>query len=205
MNLSLAALLVWRGLSSTSNFHLVSIFLGGDLIPYRTRTPSDLSWPSFIFWLLVDASLFTSIPRVLWSFASGQLWMRLRCGFRDAEIVFRKPTGYTRSSINSLPPDQFQTAYTNSIYRAIDPQFLKSNVGFNTRSGFWVLDYSAPIDAYKLVDSGQVSLDMFELSVWQRFDGNWAVWDVYAQTQKNPELNSRAMSHFVVCVKFSFS
>ncbi|KAF8917355.1 hypothetical protein CPB85DRAFT_1250174 [Mucidula mucida] len=128
----------------------------------------------YIITLIVDVVVYTQLPPILLKFATGHLWMRLRYGFRPVEIVFRKPTGAQHLKIKDLPPQEYHTAYMNSILHAIDARLLNHNVGYNTRDGFWVLEYTAAIDAFKLAQTGKIPIETWELSVWQKIEGKWS-------------------------------
>lgn len=106
--------------------------------------------------------------------------MRLRHGFRKAEVVFRTPTGTSRLALNGLPPEQAEQAFGAALSRAIDRRFLAENPGFNTRSDFWILNYPASSEAYTLDGYGSLDLKEWDLRVWQKDEGGkWTVWEAF--------------------------
>ncbi|KAF8874166.1 hypothetical protein BD779DRAFT_1476618 [Infundibulicybe gibba] len=110
--------------------------------------------------------------RTIREFITGHLWLRLRWGFRETEIVFRKPTGWRRALLNGLPPEEFERQSTDTIlYRAIDPKLVSLNTGYLTRSDYWVLEYGAVGDAYSLVATGEVDIKTWDMNVWTRKEG----------------------------------
>lgn len=196
-NLLLAGIVVWGTVST--GYHAVLSILFGELM--RPQSTWNVSWPRYIITLIVDVVVYTQLPPILLKFATGHLWMRLRYGFRPVEIVFRKPTGAQHLKIKDLPPQEYHTAYMNSILHAIDARLLNHNVGYNTRDGFWVLEYTAAIDAFKLAQTGKIPIETWELSVWQKIEGKWCVWPVHEQN--NPDLQGRAMEWSVPFVELS--
>lgn len=81
--------------------------------------------------------------------------------------------------MNSLPREEFQTQFLNALYRAIDPKLVYGDTGYNTRSGFWVLEYELTGYAYAAMKRGEIPETRWDLSVWQCEEGKWNVWEVW--------------------------
>ncbi|KIY71831.1 hypothetical protein CYLTODRAFT_486943 [Cylindrobasidium torrendii FP15055 ss-10] len=191
LNLSFVLILLWRGFSSTSHFDVWSLWLQ-DNTPAKTGT-RELSLPWYFATLLFDVAIFVSLPYHISNFIKGELWMRIQCGFKPVEIIFRKPTGILRAQIDSLPEEEFQKAWFGCMMQACDADFLRSNVGYNTRFGFWVLDYAASPDAYRLVQDGAVDIERFDIAVWQKTDEQWTSWEISREAEKysDPDIQRR--------------
>ncbi|KAG7445946.1 uncharacterized protein BT62DRAFT_143987 [Guyanagaster necrorhizus] len=164
-NTIMATLIAWRAISASTRYHITAFLFVGELMPKHKAEPPS-SWFWFCINILIDIFVYQFMFPVVKKFVLGHLWLRIRWGFRPIEIVFRKPTGLRRGSLNKLPPDEFQLAYTQSIFQAIDPNFLKTNVGYNTRIGFWSVEYEAPMSAYSLVEDGIVDLEYWDVSIY---------------------------------------
>ncbi|KAK0206106.1 hypothetical protein DFS33DRAFT_1381222 [Desarmillaria ectypa] len=171
----MAILIGWRARSALTHYDILAILFAGELMPkYKPGPPSSWFW----FCILIDYCVYQFMFPVVMKFVLGHLWLRIRWGFRLVEIIFRKPTGFSRASLNNLPPDKFQLAYTQSMFQAINPNFLQTNVGYNTRIGFWSVEYEAPMSAYQLVEDGVVDLEYWDVSVYQKDSTGWKVWEV---------------------------
>ncbi|KAL0949008.1 hypothetical protein HGRIS_009107 [Hohenbuehelia grisea] len=180
-NTLLACILIWR-LYSTGNFY-APFLISTEIGLLRTRDHEDQT----LFWKVinvgVDIFLWKSIAPLLMRFATGHLWLRLRWGFRPTEIVFRQPSGWRammmQASAGSRSVEENRKALTESVMKAIDPGFLASNVGYNTRKDIWVLEYVATCAAYSLLAKGEVEEQLFEVSVWERQEDGWTVWEAW--------------------------
>ncbi|PBL02084.1 hypothetical protein ARMGADRAFT_238931 [Armillaria gallica] len=194
-NAIMAILIAWRARSAYTHYDVIAVIFAGELMPtYKPGPPTSWFW--FCINILIDCCVYQFMFPVVKKFALGHLWLRIRWGFRPVEIVFRKPTGFSRASLNNLPPDEFQLAYTQSLFQAIDPNFLQTNVGYNTRIGFWSVEYEAPMSAYQLVEDGVVDLEYWDVSIYQRDDTGWKVWEVVKFNGANGSGWARTMQIF---------
>ncbi|KAF8874168.1 hypothetical protein BD779DRAFT_1451151 [Infundibulicybe gibba] len=173
-NMILGGLLIWRAVRSTSRYSSMVFALYGEPIK-----PSLMSWIWTIINLIIDLFLGILIWPHVHVFITGHLWHRLRWGFRETEIVFRKPIGWRRLLLKDLPPEEFQRRYAQNLYRAIDPKLIFENTGYLTKSDQWVLDYDVAGDAYSSMAVGEVDIKTWDLSVWVRMGGGWHVWEIW--------------------------
>jgi hypothetical protein len=110
------------------------------------------SWYSMFMVASIDYYLLSILWPLVRECITGHLWLHLRYGFRETEVIFRTPTGREYDSMMALPPHQFQEAWQTSLLQATSPQFLTADTGFNTRSPPWNLCYTASTDAYRLAN-----------------------------------------------------
>ncbi|TFK74467.1 hypothetical protein BDN72DRAFT_893153 [Pluteus cervinus] len=182
MHAFMAFMMVWRVYSGTARYSFIPAYFG-ELV--MTKTAMRDPWYKLIIHAGIDYIVFNFFPgRVKW-FLTGHFWLRLRYGFKGKEVVFRKPTGWRRALINGLPPDQRMREFFGSIYRAIDPSLLAQNVGFNTRSDFWVLEYAAVCGAYDAANRGEIDIENWKLKVWIKENGRWCVWEAWRAQDTN--------------------
>ena len=182
MYIAVSAFMIWR---ASKNYHVVLALVLNDFYYVETASSKRIqngfwSW----CWMFMVASIDYYLLSILWplvrGFLTGHLWLRLRYGFRETEVVFRTPTGGEYVSMMALPPNQFQQAWQTSLLQATNRQFLTENAGFNTRSPPWHLCYTASTDAYRLANSCQFDLKNWELSVWEKDrHQQWTVMEVW--------------------------
>lgn len=177
-------IIIWRILSGS--YRYLPILGEMSQIPVFRSRPQETSYLWAILNFGIDYFLFKKLCPIVYKYITGHLWLRLRWGFRPTEIVFRKPTGWRRILHNNIQSaEQRSLDWTNTLYRAIDPNLINGNPGYNTRSDFWVLEYEATCDAYALLKSGEVDEKIWELSVWQLEAGQWHVWEVWRVHDKS--------------------
>ncbi|KAF8889948.1 hypothetical protein BD779DRAFT_311086 [Infundibulicybe gibba] len=172
----LGGLLAWRAIRGSSQYSTLFFVLYGD---FFVKQNTSMSWTWTVINLAIDLLLYKLVWPGVREFITGHLWLRLRWGFRETEIVFRKPTGWRRALLNGLPPEEFERQSTDILYRAIDPKLVSLNTGYLTRSDYWVLEYGAVGDAYSLVATGEVDIKTWDMNVWTRKGGEWYVWEVW--------------------------
>jgi len=196
-----AAFIFWR---ASKNYDVVLALVLNDFYYVETAVSRKLkngfwSW----CWRFIVASFDYYMLSILWpllrTFVTTHLWLRLRHGFRQTEVVFRAPTGREYDNMIALPPAQFQEAWQASLLHATSRVFLLGNTGFNTRSPPWNLCYTASTDAYHLANSGQFDLNNWELSVWQKNEyQQWTVWEAWRH--QDPTLSAKALVLIKVCL-----
>jgi len=131
---------------------------------------------------MVDYFLFVEGWPIIRNFTIKHLWLRLRWGFRETEIVFRRPTRLPSRSPNL---EERQSALKDSVYRAISTKLLDENPGYTTAVEIWALDYKAISAAYELAASHVLDDTTWNLSVWQKIEGQWTVWEVWRINDKD--------------------
>ncbi|KAF8871189.1 hypothetical protein BD779DRAFT_1680579 [Infundibulicybe gibba] len=177
INIILGGLLTWRAMKGTSHYYsMVSIFYSEFIMK---PNPTPMSWTWTIINGIIDLCLYNLVWPGVRAFITGHLWLRLRWGFKETEIVFRKPTGWRRALLDRLSPEEFQRQYNDVLYRAIDPKLMLENTGYLTRIDYWALEYNAVGDAYALMAAGELDIETWDLSVWTREGGEWHVWEVW--------------------------
>jgi hypothetical protein len=154
MYTAVSAFMIWR---ASKNYHVVLALVLNDFYYVETASSKRIqngfwSW----CWMFMVASIDYYLLSILWppvrECITGHLWLHLRYGFRETEVIFRTPTGREYDSMMALPPHQFQEAWQTSLLQATSPQFLTADTGFNTRSPPWNLCYTASTDAYRLAN-----------------------------------------------------
>ncbi|KIJ98916.1 hypothetical protein K443DRAFT_680361 [Laccaria amethystina LaAM-08-1] len=196
----LTAITLWRASKSFSV--IVAILLNDFYVaqPKYTIQEGTMKW---IWKFVVTGIDYHLIRYILWplitKFATTHLYLRLRHGFRQTEVVFRAPTGRRYDQIMSLPPDQCKHAWDQALIQATNKHFLRSNTGFNTRSPPWNLCYLASAHAYQLEAEGVYDLKNWEISVWHKnSDQRWTLWEAWklgdsAQQAKTLEVIKRRL------------
>ena len=196
-----AAFMFWR---ASKNYDIVLALVLNDFYHVETAVSGRLkngfwSW----FWRFIVASFDYYMLSIFWpllrTFVTTHLWLRLRHGFRQTEVVFRAPTGREYDNMIALPPAQFQEVLQASMLHATRRSFLLANTGFNTYSPPWNLCYTASADAYRLANSGQFDLNNWELGVWQKNEyQQWTVWEAWKR--QDPTLGAKALVIIKVCL-----
>ncbi|TFK45032.1 hypothetical protein BDQ12DRAFT_673980 [Crucibulum laeve] len=192
INTALATLLIYRFLSGSSVDLIVGIFLGKYIAPSYSTSKSLKSWIWVTLCGLFDYYLFKNAMPPVYRFITTHLWVRLRYGFRDTEVVFRAPTGWRKYVVDNLPPEQARWEREKALGRAIAPKLLAENPGYTTRSDFWVLHYPPTMDAYWMEKNGNLPLDAWDLRVWQKDPQHgWMVLEAY-------KLNEHGLSEAIL-------
>lgn len=102
---------------------------------------------------IFDYYLIKALGYLVYDFITGHLWLCLRYGFHETEVVLH---------ISS------NAAWQLSLLRATSHRFLVGNTGYNTRCPPWELCYTASADAYHLANEGVFDIKNWELNVWHR-------------------------------------
>jgi len=120
-----------------------------------------------VFWAIYSMFITTTIP-----FFFGECCLRLRCGFRPTEVIFIKPI-----------PDQV-TDYSNTSriqhYRrlATNSHHSYTSIWSFMTGESWVFVHAAVLDAYNLIDNGEVDEGVLESAIWWQEGGSWSVYQV---------------------------
>ncbi|KAH8830565.1 hypothetical protein DL96DRAFT_1707382 [Flagelloscypha sp. PMI_526] len=131
----------------------------------------------FLFNMAFDTFLYRYLTPVLRNFVIGNLWFRLRTGFRAKEIVWRKAAGWRRVALDQMDPSRSRDLLGRAISSASDPHFVNSRTGHDTATDLFIMDYKAMLDSYLSLKT--IPMDQWNLRVWQKKQGSWAVWDVW--------------------------
>lgn len=128
-----------------------------------------LSQDLIIIWAVSSLLINTTIP-----FFFGECPLRLRRGFRPIDVVFLSlPT-----LDSSLPPDVHFEHYQrlaacadpNIAYTCFQP-LLTGDTSF-------IISYPAILDAYNLIDSGEIDVEELDSVLWMRRNVNWSICQV---------------------------
>lgn len=113
---AVSAFMIWR---ASKNYHVVLALVLNDI--YYVETASSKTGSGHgagCSWL--HQSTFILWPPVR-EFLTGHLWLRLRYGLRETEVIFRTPLGREYDSVMALPPHLFQQALQMSLLQATSP------------------------------------------------------------------------------------
>jgi hypothetical protein len=161
----------WFIFSSRSMLYFVFYMALNNFI--TLPTPRSMSW-----WAILKALfVYWYTPRLAHLVRDTflQLVHRLRFGFRDKEIVFRKPRPGSNPSVNY---------FRESLSRAIDPILLANNVGIETQVDFWILDYTAVYEATSGLQSGVFEEDTWKTTVWVKDDlRGWVAYEIWRHVE----------------------
>jgi hypothetical protein len=159
---------LWCILSSRSTLYFVLYMALDNFI--ALPTPRSISW-----WAILKALFVCTYTSCFWPSVRNillhHLVARLRFGFRDKEVIFRKPRPGSNPSVN---------CFQESLSRAIDPNFLAKNTGIGTQVDFWILDYAAAEDATAGLRSGIFEEDTWKTTVWVKDDlRGWVAHEIW--------------------------
>ncbi|RDB20885.1 hypothetical protein Hypma_012065 [Hypsizygus marmoreus] len=119
-----------------------------------------------IAWALYSILATTTIPFLL-----GECRLRMRCGFRPTEVVFRRPPMLDKGLSQAECVEQ----YRRFVARSMDPYLIYASVSSFMTNELWVSAYPAIMDAYDLIDRGEVNEGSLESAIWLQKDGTWSV------------------------------
>jgi hypothetical protein len=182
MNITFVGFLAWRLFAGTP-YTMLALTLS---LLYREVLPTKNipSWHWCALQSSMDYFLLLDGWPVAYKFITGHLWLRLRWGFRQTEIIFRKPKsswGYPAG----ISPEERQRQFQDSVCRAIDPKLINENTGYLTSVDIWLLNYDLIAEAYALAEQGFIDESTWNLSVWQKVKGEWSVWEVWRVHDKD--------------------
>ena len=117
----------------------------------------------------------------VWPFVNkwiqGELWYRLRFGFRETEVVFREPRGWLR--LKHLPEELKYKACWENFHSAMSPSEVYGTTGSGSSlRGFWPLNYTAALDAHRRA-KGDLRMRTWDFSVWMSDGDDWFVWRMW--------------------------
>jgi hypothetical protein len=154
LHILFAAVTIWR---ARNNYRVIVAVVLNDFnyIEPRglLRQNGFWSWCWMFAAAIFDYHLIKTFGSALYDFITGHLWLRLRYGFRETEVVFRTPSN---------------AAWQSSLLRATSHRFLVEDPGCTSHCPPWKLCYTASADAYHLANEGVFDLKNWELSVWHR-------------------------------------
>lgn len=184
-----AALIAWR-ITTAAHHYLSFIPLHIIAEGFITQSPAPrISTVSLAANILFDLFLYFDIWPILRTFISGHLWLRIRYGFRETEVIFRRPSKWRLKMLKNLHAEERDKRFVNALYRAIDRTLVNHTTGILTGDDFWVLDYSAACEAYGYLQSGEIDEDTWKLGVWQKSGDHWAVWQVWKAHEDDETAN----------------
>jgi hypothetical protein len=164
------ALPLWCILSSRSTLYFVLYMALNNFI--TLPSPRSISWWAvlkalFVYWFAPGSF---SVARKAFH---DRLVPRLRFGFRDKEVIFRKPYPGSNPSVNRL---------IESLPCVADPVFLM--MGVNADFGVWIFDYAATNEATAGLRSGAFEEDTWKTAVWVKDDlQGWVAHEIWRHVE----------------------
>ncbi|TFK25292.1 hypothetical protein FA15DRAFT_590723, partial [Coprinopsis marcescibilis] len=144
-----------------------------------------LGWASFIVLRSTIIPFFIQECRyrAFFGFQKDELLIRktpldLRPSSVFAEVSSRKP-------VNDQSEEDVFDSWRNAITHAIDPCRLYFRPGLMFSDDYWTPDYAATFEAARSIQIGELSMDDFDLSVWERsgasdsLSGMWNVVELW--------------------------
>ena len=205
MNLLWATLIAWRIITAEHHYPSFTSFIPLHKIAagHITQSSPRISPTSLTLNILFDLFLYFDIWPILRTFISGHLWLRIRYGFSETEIIFRRPSKWRLKLLKTLAAEERDKQFLNALYRAIDRTLVNGTTGILTGDDFWKLDYKATCEARERSQSGEIGKDTWKLGVWQKSEGSWAVWQVWKAHEAGDTTNWLEL--FKVSIKLLFS
>ena len=206
MNLLWATLIAWRIVTVEHHYPSFTSFIPLHKIVaghITQSSPPRISTTSLTLNILFDLFLYFDIWPILRTFISGHLWLRIRYGFSETEIIFRRPSKWRLKFLKTLAAEERDKQFLNALYRAIDRTLVNGTTGILTGDDFWKLDYNATCEANERSQSGEIGKDTWKLGVWQKSEGSWAVWQVWKAHEAGDTTNWLEL--FKVSLKLLFS
>ena len=128
-----------------------------------------------IIWAIISLFVNTTLP-----FFFGECYLRLRRGFRPVEVVFL----FLPNPDSSLPDDMHFEHY-QQLAACADPSLTYTSLQPSLICGTsCTVTYSAILDAYKLIESGEIDVDELDSVVWMRRKEAWDVCQVSKAEEK---------------------
>ncbi|KAI6003211.1 hypothetical protein F5J12DRAFT_943949 [Pisolithus orientalis] len=132
-------------------------------LPFEVTAPA-LGW-ALLGNILLDLFIFVTLFPIVLDFTRGPAMFRLRYGFPQEEVVFRRPTLTTMVNIAAQAPQKKDTFLKDLLRRAVDPEEMNEiNFGFPWEE--WAYDYKA--------NDSCVS-KTWDVSTWIKMKSAWSV------------------------------
>lgn len=209
INIAITALFVWRMYRiGPWYFNLVASAFGH---PNETTVPvANSTWTSIAkivvrraFTFMLDFSLFIFVwpwpVEFCYGGADGSpLFWRWSVGFRDKEIYVRRSKPTWDSDLKGIVQGDNRNArnlFMERISAATSSLLVSEKTGYLTMNRDWDLDWTAMVDATKLVDKKDIALEAFGLLVVLHHDDyGWVSLDM--KTAENAEGDARRVQVF---------
>ena len=122
--------------------------------------------------VLLDLFIFVVLVPIIRDFLAGVAVLRLRYGFPQHQIIFRKPSESTIANIVSEVPEKRDAFVKDLLRRAVQPEAVK-HATFGLPWEEWAYDYRAMAAACELDNKGVIDAKMWETCVWMRIEDGW--------------------------------
>jgi len=174
INAILSVIFAWRVLAGGSRY-LPILLSGGDGLLNRSGAKpssnfSELMWTMFN--ILIDSIMVTVVWKSIKRFALGALWFRWLYGFREVEVVFRQPSTEGHKQFLQVPRETGQSAdfFNYQLRLACAPEIVsgQERTGDSSGVGIFEVDYWTSAAAYDALKKGEIPLETWKLSVWQK-------------------------------------
>ncbi|KAG6334448.1 hypothetical protein ID866_4649 [Astraeus odoratus] len=149
------------------------LFLASKIVPMSNTLAFRMD-TALIGNFLLDLFIFSILLPIVLDFAKGIATLRLRYGFPQEEIIFRKLTPSAIATIAAATPEKKDKLLKDLLTRAVDPEEMKQ-IAFGMPWEEWAYDYHAMAAAHKASKEDVVSPKTWELSVWMKMGERWTV------------------------------
>jgi hypothetical protein len=133
-----------------------------------------LSQDLVIVWAIFSLFAHTTIP-----FFFRECILRIRRGFRPIEVVF-----LSLPPLDTSLPDGMDVEHYQRLAVCTEPSVMHTSFASLSGHASCIIAYPAILDAYKLMDSGEITADELDSVVWRRERGVW--WSI-GQVHKEEE------------------
>ncbi|KAF9228189.1 hypothetical protein BS17DRAFT_813137 [Gyrodon lividus] len=169
INLIWLFLLVRRACGALSRYG--AWFVLGKFVPEWGAAAPSLD-KAFLGNIAMDLFVFLILVPIVRDFLSDVAMMRLRHGFPQQEIIFRKPSPSTIANIISEAPEKRDAYMKELLCRAVHPEEMKQ-VAFGMPWEEWTYDHKAMAAAWESDKKGVINAKTWELCVWMKMKDGW--------------------------------
>ncbi|KAF9466051.1 hypothetical protein BDZ94DRAFT_1319703 [Collybia nuda] len=162
MNLGLIGFIAW----------LVSAIITQSVYsptPTPVMTALCVTQDLIIAWAIYSILITTTIP-----FFMRECRLRLRCGFRPTEVVFRKPPVLS----TNLSDEERAELYRRFVTRSMDPHLIYASFWSFLTSELWVSEHLAIMEAHDLIDKGDIDEGSLESALLRQENGTWSICEI---------------------------
>lgn len=150
------------------------MFAISQVVPLSSEVPvPTLGW-ALLGNILLDLFIFVILLPIVLDFTRGPAMFRLRYGFPQEEVVFRRPTLTTMVNIAAQAPQKKDTFLKDLLRRAVDPEEM-NEINFGLPWEEWAYDYKAMAAACEANKNGTISSKTWDVSTWIKMKSAWSV------------------------------
>lgn len=171
MNVLWSFLLIRRTLGGLRRYGV--LFVISKMFPLP-NAPAPRTDKALLGNLFLDFLIFSVLVPIVLDFLYGVATLRLRYGFPEEEIVFRKLTPATIGNIAAELPEKRDSFLKELLQRAVDSEEIKQ-MSFGMPWEEWAYDYTAMAAACDSSKDGTIGSKTWERSVWMKMKEGWTV------------------------------